>query len=187
MKIIRFPLSLIRKISVSFIIVILVFGIARSPGVLKYVKQIRGELKWPFERPSPLITTRVYITHLLCGHHDLVTNENQKMKLIKEATCNYHPSGELIIRTKDQQRLYYFKETGWCSSCSRYKFLGIQGSNIVVRNGTPWKPGPVQEIVKLSLSHLPFSERQDLRIGIPFTNEKEKLQIVESLSELMAD
>jgi hypothetical protein len=128
--------------------------------------------------------SKIYTTHVICGHTDLIQDDQSRINLLKEASARNHKRPDIKVLIKDHLTIYRVKKRDWCDSCRHHQFLGIRGQNIVVLKGTPRKPGPVREILKININKLPASERDDLIRGIPFQNDKEKLQIIEGLSEL---
>lgn len=184
----RKPLSVIRKIALSLIIILFVYIISNYPGNNPLIQRIIppwGNIPKQ-ERDQPM-RVRVYTTHLLCGHQDSAVYNQRNQRIIKEVITRYDQHPDYKIQLQSRMLIYRIQKKDWCRSCDTHQFLGIHDQNVVVRYGTPDKPGPIRETLQINIHRLPNSERDDLMRGICFHHNKEKLQIIEGLSELMGE
>lgn len=178
-------LSIVRKVALSLIIILTVYLITICPGSNQLIQRIIppsdniSGRKW--DQPMRI---RVYTTYLLCGHQERVIYNNPSQRFIKEVISPFEQHSDYKIR-RGRKLIYRIQKRNWCPSCNSHQFLGINDQNVIVRYGTPIKPGPVREILHINVNQLPNSEREDLMRGIRFTDNKEKLQIIEGLSEMM--
>lgn len=182
------PLSLIRKIALSLIIILFVYIISNYPGNNQLIQRIippSGNIsgqKWDQHK-----RVRVYTTHLLCGHQDSIIYNHRNQNFIKEVITRQNSDPDYKVQHLGRMLIYRIRKRDWCLSCDTHQFLGINDQNVVVRYGVPGQPGPIRERIHINLKRLPNSERNDLRRGIPFDDNKEKLQIIEGLSDLMGE
>lgn len=183
----RKPWSIIRKVGLSLIIILFVYLISLHPGGHRLLQRIippAGHI--PGRNWDKGMRVRVYTTHLLCGHQDLAVYSHPNQRFIKEVIIGDNQQPDYKIQSHGRTLIYRIQKKDWCPSCNTHQFLGINGQTVVVRYGIPLKPGPVRENLHININKLPNSERTDLIRGIPFTDNKEKLQIIEGLSELTA-
>jgi len=120
----------------------------------------------------------------LCGHTEIYkstyNNESELQKVIEQ-----YPNPEI----ERQPNLYKvtLRISDWCGSCRQNRFLGVENKEVIVRRGTPNKPGPILESTGFLTLALPEAERVDLAKGIPFVDEEEKLELLEGLNSLIMD
>lgn len=157
--------------------VIHIFSILR----LSYYQKGSDTLKFP--KLSVAVIRKIVLSLLVILVVYIFSNHLGGIKLIRQFGASTH----YTIHRHEHSVIYRIKKTDCCASCQKHHFLVIDGQKMVVRRGTPFKPGPISEIIQINVAKLPNSERKDLNHGIPFVDEKEKLQIIESLNELMAD
>lgn len=184
----RKPWSVIRKVGFSLIIILFVYLISIYPGGNQLLQRIippAGHI--PGRNWDKGMRARVYTTYLLCGHQDSFVYNHPNQRFIKEVTSLQDPDPDYNVQHQGRMLIYRIRKKSWCPSCDTHQFLGVNNQNVVVRYGTPGKPGPVRETIRINLNRLPNSERDDLTRGIPFRDNKEKLQIIEGLSELMGE
>lgn len=179
---IRKRFSIIRKIGLSFIIILVVYLLINNPDNHRLIQKIippAGNIRGP-EWGQPL-RARVDTMHLLCGHRDSIVFNRGDGRSVKKTITSQH----YTVQKQGRMLVYRTKKRDRCSSCGNHQFITISVPNVVVKYGTPIKPGPVRETLRINLNRLPNSERDDLMRGIPFRDDKEKLQIIEGLSELI--
>ena len=122
-------------------------------------------------------------THPQCGHPDIeqkVYSSKYALNkaLSKEAGFKY--------QKKVGNNYFYIKQGSvWCESCTKNQYLGIFEGKVAVFRGTPEKPGPVSETTEIRTDLLPKVELEDLKEGIRFADDKEKLQLLEGLDGLI--
>ncbi len=172
-----------RIIGLTLSVVVLGFILMKSPEIIQSVKQFIT----PSVLPPGRWQAKTHTTHLFCGHAQIIRDDSKTADFFKEAGANHGKNPNFEVRTNEHLIIYRVKKNDWCNSCRRNRFLGIQGENVAVLRGTPLQPGPVQEIININAGILPDSERNDLIRGIPFANEREKLEVLEGLSGLISD
>lgn len=183
-------LKVIRVTVISLLVVLVTYGLSRNPGIIKDFKQMISPTAFISRNQLDLEIQTIY---LQCGHtesvHQYYKSKTALLKSVQETfqvSHNEGPSG--TVRQKDKYTYWMIiNAAGLCESCQKHHFFGIHNQNLVIMKGTPLKPGPVQETIQLPLERLPDSERLDLEKGIPFQSEKEKLQLLEGLSSLIAN
>lgn len=119
-------------------------------------------------------------TYSLCGHSQTWQHRYMSRKLFNQA-LKENP-GYRLKTTKDNLQVYAMQIPDFCAGCRNKQFLGIRDQQVAIIRGTPEKPGPVLEKTNIKITDLPKSELEDLQKGIPFKNNKEKLQLIEGLS-----
>jgi hypothetical protein len=182
------PLSIIRKITLSLFIILVVYLISIYPGSNRLIQRIippSGDI--PRQKWDQRMRVRVYTTYLLCGHLDSIVYNHPNQRFIKEVISLQDPDPDYKVQPQGRMLIYRIRKRDWCPSCGAHQFLGVNNQNVVVRYGTPGRPGPVRETIHIKLNRLPDSERNDLIRGILFRDNKEKLQIIEGLSEVMGE
>ncbi|MCL6590551.1 MAG: BofC C-terminal domain-containing protein [Firmicutes bacterium] len=176
--------QLIRVMLISLLIIVVVYGLSRNPGMIDDFKQMISpaafisQIQWNLE---------IKTIYLLCKHTESVHRHYpSKTALLKSVPQTIQAAHHL--RQKDKHTYYFIvNAAGLCESCREHQFFGIQNGKLAVMKGTPIKPGPIQENIQLPVDQLPDSERLDLEKGIPFQSEKEKLQILEGFKSLIAN
>ena len=176
--------TLFRIIGISFLIVIV--AVAVKTGSFRGItRQIRAAV-WHSQTPWSL---EIDLTFLKCDHHLNLENVYPSETAIR----NYlkrHPEYRLA---KEQTALTRNRLSGaedlddYCPTCRSKQFLGIRKQQVMVLRGTPGQPGPVKEKITIQAHLLPAAELADLQKGIPFRDEKEKLQIIEGLNGLVTN
>jgi hypothetical protein len=181
LKFSKFSLTSIRIIIISIIIILTGLWVGHNE-IIKQVKKITVLLGPKSEKEWVLETRIIY----RCGHSESSQKHYRSEELLKEASISGNP-GDLYIKTGDYRFSNLAKVADWCKSCKQYQFLGIKDQDVVIRRGTPEKPGPVEENTMIKVSKLPESEIKDLKKGIPFKDGKEKLQLIEGLNGLVSN
>ncbi len=120
----------------------------------------------------------------LCGHTEIsqsiYQSESELQKIIQQ-----YPGAE--VKRELNRYEVTIRIADWCESCRRHRFLGVDDKEVVVKRGVPGQPGPVLELTGLLIQMLPVTEISDLRKGIPFVNEEEKLELLEGINSLIVD
>jgi hypothetical protein len=178
---------MIRKIAVSLMIILFVYAISNYPGNRRWMQRVIPPIhdfsgqKWSQQK-----RVQVHTNYLLCGHRDLMVYNHQNQYFI-ETVISHAQQANYKISHQGRTMIYCISKKDWCPSCKSCQFLSILDQNVVVRYGTPGKPGPIRETLHINIDRLPKSEREDLRKGIRFRDNKEKLQIIEGLSEILGE
>jgi|GEM_PF-1671992 len=134
------------------------------------------------ERPDE-IRVNVIDYYLGCHHHEdrtLEFSEADFRSFLSELIDDW----EIRETDKKGTKILTMKIPGLCSICQNQEFLGIDQDIIVVYHGRPDRPGPVKEITKIKVLGLPENEIMDLKTGVTYEHEREKLLILEGYSEL---
>jgi hypothetical protein len=153
--------------------------ISRGPFIQKWIPKMKGPALTSAGQQWDLELNRVYT---LCGHHEVLRQSFTSLNDLKNAV-----EGIQRLMLKKVTENHYFYETlagEYCPNCRNHQFLGINEQNVAVIRGTPDKPGPVLEKLEINIESLPELELKDLRKGIPFKTDSEKLQLIEGLKGL---
>ena len=174
----KFPLGFIRVTLISLVIMIVVLLMAVNPDFKAVLKKwgSTSQTHWILEENQ---------TYLLCGHTLLKQRQFSSERLFKRAMGDRPPLPS--FQTDQRFGRLIRKLPGLCRNCRQHQFLGIREGLIVVLRGIPTQPGPVAESTGIKVDQLPEAELQDLKVGIPFRDAKEKLQLIEGLSGLIAN
>jgi hypothetical protein len=179
LKLIKISLSWVRISLICITVIVIVIMVSHQPGVEKLVKKIMtpslatSEKEWILELDK---------TFILCGHSESVRSSYSSLELLQAAIQDSH--GYELKKAKGNLQVYVMPVRDYCSNCLNNQFLGINEQNVAVIRGIPEKPGPILEKVAIKIDDLPKLELEDLQKGIPFKNDKEKLQLIEGLKGL---
>lgn len=123
------------------------------------------------------IDTFLGCRHSACREEKLISSQFQKRlkKLGIEWRLEAIGDGEMVL-TQNKQ--------GICSECQASEFLGVYLNNIAIYHGKPERPGPVKAVTPIKISGLLEKEINDLKKGVFYQDEEEKLAILEGYSEL---
>lgn len=133
------------------------------------------------EAKTESITVQVTDLYLGCQH----TEEYSKVIKSEELSTLLKEVEDWEIKRVDKKNLILTrKNNGLCPICRQEEFLGIHGENIVIYFGRPDRPGPVKEVTPIKILSLPEKEIADLKRGVVFKDQKEKLLILEGYSGL---
>lgn len=174
-------LTLLRVIGISLLIFLAIFwGVGDNPKVITWFRKI----VFPLNQSSPskwvLKVRKIYS----CGHEDSKFVEYQSERPFKAVIKNH---SKQIKKVNNQSYTYLEKDQDLCDSCRTNQFLGLNGQSIAVFRGTPENPGPMTEKITINLAKLPEEEIEALKVGIPFRDGKEKLQLLEGLNGLSTE
>lgn len=135
--------------------------------------------------PSVNLVLELHTVHPGCKHEDLeVMTYKDELSMLKAVNQNNY--GQLKQKTDDKY-IYLRKGAEFCDSCSKNLFLSIKDKKVAIIRGTPAKPGPIAELTDILIEFLPDTELEDLKRGIPFKGDKEKLQLLEGLNGLVVN
>lgn len=180
MKLSKRSLTLVRISILSLLTIVAVFFISRGPLFQKLMPKTRDPAltsagqQWDLELEK---------TYNLCGHHDEFNQSYPSLKDLKRVAEGHHSF--TLKKAEENHYIYAVTVEDYCPNCRNHKFLGISGNEVVIMRGTPVIPGPVLETIEISVEKLPPLELEDLRKGIPFKTEGEKLQLIEGLKGLI--
>ncbi len=180
MKLPKRALTLVRISILSLLIIVAVFFISRGPLFQKLIPKTRDPALTSAGQQWNLELERTYN---LCGHHDVFNQSYPSLKDLKKAAEGNHSF--TLKKAEENHYVYAVTVEDYCSNCRNHKFLGISENDVVIMRGTPDIPGPVLEKIEISIEKLPPLELEDLRKGIPFKTEGEKLQLIEGLKGLI--
>jgi len=169
------------RLGVITLIVGVTIGIGyRYPEVTREIQKIFSAVSI---QQSELWTLEKITVFKKCRHQTVEQSTFASIKALKDFVMK-HPQWETVGSgpTKFQTII---EVHDFCSDCQQYQFLGIKSGKVVIMRGTPAKPGPVIQAISMDVQLLPEAEREDLQRGIPFKDEKEKLQLIEGLNGLI--
>ncbi len=174
-KVFNISLSIIRVALICTIVVISIFLAGRQPEVKKLFQKII----------TPSLANTVWFLKLdkiytLCGHTESEEKKFSSEKMLNKEVLNLQDY--ILKKISGHRRVYIQEIPEFCASCQKNRFLGILDEKIVVFSGTPKKPGPVKEEIPILIEDLPKLELEDLKKGIPFKDNKEKLLLIEGLN-----
>jgi hypothetical protein len=171
--------QIVRRVAVLLLVVLLTFGwAARHP---KTVERLRGIVAPSFTAPPERWALELSQRFNDCGHQETAISgyrSEAKLKAAAEKHADYRLEGV----TENRYR-YWVELPGFCSLCRTQRFLGLLDGEVVIFRGTPSQPGPVVEKASIPMSLLPEQELGDLKKGIPFKDNREKLLLLEGLHE----
>lgn len=172
------------RLAVTVTVVAVSVGVGyRYPKVTKGIQNIFSAVSW--HRPEPWILEKVTVFRE-CRHQTVEQSTFVSEKALKDFLSRYHPQWKTVqsgpAKLKARTEVHRL-----CPDCRQYQFLGIQSGKVVIMRGTPAQPGPVVQSISLDIRILPKAEREDLERGIPFKDEKEKLQLLEGLNGLIVN
>lgn len=128
------------------------------------------------------VVTNIYT---VCGHKRLGANPNPSMLDRLAGDITGARFGDWRIVSADRRELHLAYEIReLCPSCKRARFLGISDGFVAVFSGTPAHRGEPVEITGIPAEALPQREMADLKRGIAFSGDKERLQLLEGLAAL---
>lgn len=139
------------------------------------------------EEDSQLPKYVVQYLYTKCRHHQIKKTDKMPEKLdetvLSEARripSHYAlPEGWHFTQKQNENGTYFLtKVKKICSDCSQYSYLGVYDENIAVFKGVP-PDGVLIEVLDYEVKDV---YKEELKNGIPFENEKEKNQILESLT-----
>lgn len=173
--------AIIRICGVSLLIILV--AVAIKTGAIQSISRQIRTMVWHPQTPWSL---EIEQTFLKCGHRLHLENTYSSETAIR-SYVRRHPEYRFAKSRAAQarHRLSGVEELAdYCPTCRTKQFFGIRDQQVVVLRGTPGQPGPVKEKTSIQLRLLPAVELDDLRKGIPFQNEKDKLQLIEGLNGL---
>lgn len=171
------------RLAVIIMIIMVSIGVGyRYPKVTKGIQNIFSTVSLFRSEPWTLEKITVFKE---CRHQTVEQSTFASAKDIKTFLSKC-PQGEIVENGQAKIKTQ-IEEEGFCSSCNQYQFLGIKSGKVVIMRGTPDKPGPVIQSIPMDVHLLPMAEREDLQRGIPFKDEKEKLQLIEGLNGLIVN
>lgn len=153
-----------------------------NPGILNQAFRFVKTSLW--EPPVPWTLT-IKQNFILCGH-SLSLQKTYPTKLAIDAFLKRH---ENCIPRINTGHIISCQEqvSDFCPTCRDKQFLGVRDQEVVVIRGTPGRPGPIKERTLIKIKFLPNAEIADLKSGIAFRDEKEKLQLLEGLNGLVSN
>lgn len=173
---------IIRLVIALLVVAVSMFWALRYPESVKNLYRIFPSFSLPKEGRW---TLEVHTIFSRCGHTLDVNTEyasEKELNQIVEANPKYK------VEHRQTYRMVCLEQKDkWCVSCNENYFLGIENHHVAVIRGTPGQPGPVAEMTPIDTQLLPEVERSDLKTGIPFRGEKEKLQLLEGLNGLIVN
>lgn len=173
---------IVRLIVVSLVVTATIGWALHYPESVKNLSRFFPSFSLPNEENW---TLEVKTTFSRCGHtQDLVQGFSSSKEI--DQMIKTHPEYQVDQR-RSHRVVCRIQKAGWCRSCHDNRFLGIENHRVAVIRGTPKKPGPVAEITPINSELLPAVERHDLKAGIPFRSEREKLQLLEGLNGLIVN
>lgn len=172
----------IRGLIVLSVIVVSMGLAVRYPHILKYFREIFPSFSVSKGNPWVLDLRTVYRQ---CGHEEHQSFEYLGEGALQKAMTKY---SELQV---NEINPYFVSATNhlkqFCPTCHQNAFLGLSERKVAVIRGTPAHPGPVAELTDIVIDRLPEAEKNDLKAGIPFHDEKEKLQLLEGINGLIVN
>jgi hypothetical protein len=170
------------RISILSCSIIVVVLMGRGMLVKKLIPKVRGPALTSVEQQWDLEIDRTYT---LCGHWDTVKQSYPSLKGLKnvvESNQNFK-----LKKAAGNRYVYEVSVVDYCLNCRNHQFLGVSDQNVAVMRGTPDLPGPLEEKIEIKTEDLPPQELEDLRKGIPFKTNNEKLQLIEGLKGLITN
>lgn len=162
--------------------VVFVVGTFHCPPMLNYLRDIfpsalRGQ--------KDLWVLEIKTEYLQCGHEDQQSVTYWGEKALQTGLQQY--PGIKLNQLKPYSLTAVYRREGLCATCEQNTFLGVSDHKVAVIRGTPFRPGPVAELTDIIINPLPEAEKNDLKAGIPFKGEKEKLQLLEGINGLIVN
>jgi hypothetical protein len=126
-----------------------------------------------------MIILELQTEYSLCKHLEIeqieYKSDDQLQQDLEDKT------GYRLVEALEDRHIYKRVVNDVCKNCKDNQFIGIAEGKIAIFKGTPNQPGPVSEYLNIQIDLLPQAELNDLSKGIPFKDDKEKLQLLEGL------
>ena len=131
-------------------------------------------------RSSTKITRRIIYE---CGHEEIssLPAPREMVGLSGEALAK-QIAPWIITEFSEKEIILLQKRQGISPSCLNTMHIGEKDGWVTVFYGTPEKRCKVKSTTRIEASNLPKGELEDLKTGIPITDQEELLHILEALA-----